>query len=185
MRDDNLPLVNPGGLLSRPEPWNTAALGTQGQASCTVTIGGSETDDDELTFTLNSTQLPSGSLALQMTTAGGQSINSIATALRDLINNNPLLAYLGITATVASAVVTVKWPPGPLGNHASIVFTKSEGATETATITKFSGGSGYVTPVRDVAFAYNRTVIRLTGGRPVLVDFLQLQAMLADGIEVK
>lgn len=183
-KDDNLPIAVPGGI-SRPDPWNVGSVITQGQASCTVTIGGSETDADVLTFTLNSTQLPSGTLPLAYTTSGGQSINSIATALRDLINNNPLLASLGIVATVASAVVTVKWAPGPLGNHATIVFTKSEGATETAAITKFTGGSGVVTPQQDYRLAHNGAVINLFSNRPVQVDYHQLKAMLAAGISLK
>jgi len=180
VRDLNPAIAVNGGLAS-PDAWDFNQFASQVAATASITITGTETDADTLTVTFTSQQLPGGSYAVQVTTADAESLSVIATAIENAINNDPLLKSLGITATSALAVVTVKWIAGPLGNFASIAFS-ANGGSEMATISSFSGGAGYVIPQQDYRFAYNGSIIVLKYRQPIQVDYQMLSAMLAAGI---
>lgn len=119
----------------------------------TVTLGGSETDGDTLTLTFSNPLLPGGSEAVAVTTSGGESLGSIATALAAGINTDANLAPLGFRAAAASDVVTITWPslPGvapstfnsspPYASPTILTATKSSGASETLTIGNGADGT--------------------------------------------
>jgi hypothetical protein len=179
------PAIAVNGGIASPDPWNYGSLVSQVAATGSVLFTGTETDADVLHLTFTSSQLPAGSYELSLTTSGSESLTAIATAFKNLINNDPLLSSLGITATSSSATVSITWIGGPLGNFATITFTKSGGATEGATVTQFSGGAGYVTPQQDYTMSFHGSVIKLFYGKPIEVDYLLLQAMINAGISIK
>ena len=181
-RNVNPPLAVNGGLTN-PDPWNFSGLFSQTAATGTVTITGSETNGDLLTITFTSQQLPGGTYAVTLTTSGSESLSAIATALKGVINADPRLSMLGVTATSVGAVITITWIAGPLGNFATMAFSNS-GSTETATIVQFSGGAGYVTPQQDYTISNNGAVVKLFNGNEIEVDYAMLKTMIAAGLSI-
>lgn len=118
----------------------------------TATLGGSETNGDTLTLTFANPLLPGGSAAVPVTAAGGQTINSLATALAAGINANASLAALGFTAMAVGAVITIQWPSVPPGAGAggtypsfaqsNTVISKNVSGAATETITIAGGTDG-------------------------------------------
>lgn len=110
--------------------------------SYTVTIAGTETDGDVVTLTIGNPNLPGGQVAIPHTSAGSESITSIATALTAGINANAALNALGIRATNQAGVITLTYPsfaaPAGAGNPSTQYAnptTVSGAATGSATET--------------------------------------------------
>ena len=99
-----------------------------------LTIGGSITATDVLTLKVLDSGLPGGQIALPYTVQGGDTTTTIATALKNAVNANTLLAAAGITATSSAAVVTLK---SVSANQTTYTKTNNVGATETMV---FTGG---------------------------------------------
>lgn len=75
----------------------------------TITIGGTVATGDVLTLAFKSAV--AGTINVNYTTVGGDTTSTIATALAAAINANATLATdLGVSASAASAVITVSWP---------------------------------------------------------------------------
>ena len=185
LKSYDLPLAVGNGSLERRDPIQAEALMKQVAAAGTVTIGGTETDGDTLTLTFTDQQLPGGSHAVHVVTAGSETLSQIATDFKNAINNDTLLAGLGYVATSLAAVLTVKPIPGPLGNFMTMAFTKSGGATETGTVVQPKGGSGYIVPQQDAEVVVNGSLLKLKYGEPRLLGYNTLKTILAAGVSVK
>lgn len=112
----------------------------------TVTVGGSEHDGDTLNLIFTNPLLPAGTKTVSYVTSGGQSINSIATALAAAVAADPDLSGLGFLAKAASAVVTIQWPSVPSAGAPSgsdtILATSVVGGGATETLTVAAGADG-------------------------------------------
>lgn len=179
----NLPAAVDKGI-ARPAPWEISDFVTQAAASGSIEFTGTVTSADEITVTLKSQQLPDLEWVWSMA-LDSETLTQIATALKNAINADPLLDSLGISASSVGAVVTIAWAAGPLGNFATIEFETGVAETETATIVQFSGGAGYVTPIRDFQMVHNGSIIKLEAGKAYQVDYLFLKAMIDAGVSVK
>jgi len=172
-------LTGSGTLSSiQADVWGTNQLDPQN--TYTVTVGGSETDGDDVGITFNNPLLPGGSKTKSVHTAGGQSLNSIAAALGALINADVDLAGLGIRAAVVNAVITITWPSlgqfqgnanaaasPPAANTLSLAKALSGGATETLTIAAGTDGTNLT--------ASHLTAVGLTALTPAPVGYVKVR----------
>ncbi len=120
----------------------------------TATIGGTVTAADTVGIAFTG-PLISGGKTVSYTVVGGDSTTTIAASVAAAINADATLVALGVSATSASAVVTISWPsyapnpvaypPGtgtgePVANPMSFAGALSGGATETVTLGNGSNG---------------------------------------------
>ena len=144
----NQPIAVTSGLVIR-DPLMAEALMSKVAAAGTVDFTGTETNGNILTLAFTSSQLPAsngyaaGTYGISLTTSGSESMTAIATAFKNLINADPLLSSLGVTATSSAAVLTINWAPGPLGNFATIALIVG-GATPIVTFTNTPTAGDYV-----------------------------------------
>jgi len=132
-------------------------------------VGGSETDADVVTVRFSNTNFSGGHEDVSVTTSGGEGLPAIATALKNAINADVVLAAAGITATVNSATVTVN-QTGP--NFASLSYTQGMN-TETITFTStngvLAGGSGPIFPRSNFDSQQGAQTLAFRAGRPALL----------------
>lgn len=96
-------------------------------ATATATIGGTITAGDELTIVISNGLLANpyfgalipSEIGLEYTVQSGDSVDTIAEAFADLVNDNAVLQKLGVRADVAGAVVTIRHS-GPAGNFTGL-----------------------------------------------------------------
>lgn len=123
---------------------NTAlASGSVAQASGTITVGGTATAGNTYTIQFVNAGTPSlvtPGVSIVGTVVTG-SLNNTAAQIAAQINAQPVLFAAGVTASVASAVVTVR-QPGVIGNGLTITATPVGAVTTTAT--SLTGGTGAV-----------------------------------------
>lgn len=96
-----------------------------------ATIGGVKTAGDILTITVFDGALSGGQKAISRTTLAGDTLNSIASGLAANINADTSLQAIGVSATAASAVVTIL---STSNNVTSYSQSTSVGATETISL---------------------------------------------------
>lgn len=167
-------------------------------ASATATIGGTETDGDTVGITFTNTGVAGLPVTVNHVTSGGESVSSIATALKTAINANSTLNAAGIKATNIGAVITIQ-QPGALGNSTVLSANLSGGATETITFApsnghmsggagvfsgQLAGGSGPIIPVQNFSFHYNGTVLNFWYGKPVPVGDDLVLKMVQQGMPI-
>lgn len=148
---------------------------TPASAMGSVLVGGTETDGDMLTISLNGK-------ATTITTAGSESLAAIAAALASAINaNSAVNADYHATsslATVSISALSTGHYSNALGNATLLTTSTSLGATETLTATPFSGGAGLLWPQSDFQFAYNGQMLYFLKGRPFATnDYNMLLAL--------
>jgi hypothetical protein len=108
----------------------------------TVTVGGSKTSGDTIILTFTNSKITGSPLSLPMyTVLTGDTLTTIATALKGLINASTALIAAGITATSSGAVVSVV-ANTDLDIIPVITSTLSEAATETITVASPSAVTG-------------------------------------------
>jgi hypothetical protein len=93
----------PIGLPFRPGQATAVAT-----ATATVTIGGTTfVSGDTVAVTFTNTGIPGFPITVTYTLGGGESVTTIATGLKNLINGSAPLAAAGITALSSAGVITV------------------------------------------------------------------------------
>lgn len=106
-------------------------------ASATITIGGSFTQDDTIKIRFAAGILPNGEVLLSVTVASGDTAAVVASKAVAAINGNATLRDLGIVASSAAGVVTVKWP-GPIAQASGVAL---EAWSDTPSTTIAVGGT--------------------------------------------
>lgn len=97
----------------------------------TATIGGTVTAGDTVTITIIDSGLSGGQKAINYTVQGGDTLTSIATALKNAINADANLQAINVSATSNAAVVSIT---SQSVNATSFTGSTSGGATETVTV---------------------------------------------------
>jgi hypothetical protein len=88
----------------QPSALAPSAVGTE-----TITITGSATTGDVVTLTVASSQLAAPVVLTYTVVSGDSTTTLLATHLTALLNANPQLVALGVSATSALAVITISW----------------------------------------------------------------------------
>lgn len=171
-----------------------------------ATVGGTLTVGDVLSITVANAVLPGGSVTVSYTTVAGDTTATMATALFNAINSNiALIAANIVAANGTPSVVSIAYP----SNIGAVTFSKNVtgSATETITLSAtatetiavgttatetvaiansgvFSGGTGAVFPVKNMTMQYRGTSILLWYGKPKLLDYQLLSAVVSQGIPV-
>lgn len=86
----------------------TITLGVSKNAIQNLTVSGPPTTSDVVTLTVYDSALSGGSKAVSYTVASGNTLANIASGLASAVNADSALSAAGITATAASAMVSVK-----------------------------------------------------------------------------
>jgi hypothetical protein len=120
--------------ISWPQKLQSVNISTSVNGSTVATIGGTATPTDIVTINVLDVGLSGGTLAIPYTVQMSDTLTLIATGLKTLINASAPLIALGITATSAAAVLTLK---STSPNQTTFTRTLSVGALETVT---FTGG---------------------------------------------
>jgi RHS repeat-associated protein len=103
-----------------------------------VVIGGTKTTGNIVTVNVIDPALTGGKVAITYTVLSGDTLASIATGLKNAINANSSLTSLGVSATVAGQVVTIR---SASGNATTYTQSTSTGATETLTLSVNKNGN--------------------------------------------
>lgn len=121
-----------GGALTLSDNVNNRIVSNRAltNATTTATIGGTEKNGDVISLTFTNANLSGFPVTISLTTAGNQSLASIAAGLTSAVNANAKLLAAGIHASATGAVITLQ-QPGDVGNKTSVSSTLSSGATET------------------------------------------------------
>lgn len=118
----------------------------------TLTLAGSETNGDVVALVISNPNLLGGSVTISHTASGGEAVAAIAAALAAGINLNAGLNGIGLKATVAAAVITVRYPSfGPqtgngnpsqaaVANPTTVAYTQG-GNSETIAIAVLTTGT--------------------------------------------
>jgi len=116
-------------------PTDTLSTTADQNGNMTATVGGTMTIGEQLSLTINNTNLSGGQEVVLYTTTSGDTASSIATALKNAINADTNLQNIGVSATSSSGVVTIA--------TAQTTYTESTsgGATETITLGSSSLGN--------------------------------------------
>jgi hypothetical protein len=175
-------------------------------ANETATIGGTLTVGDTLAVTITNASLPSGAVTVTYTTVSGDTTTTMATGLKNLIDNNTALIAAGIVGTSSTNVVTITWPAAigaitfseSVGGSATESITLSAGPTEiltvgtttTETITlsptsgKLSGGTGPIIAANNFTFHKNGSSNPFWYGQPYLIGFDIVTDMVNQGMPI-
>ncbi|MCW5824878.1 MAG: LysM peptidoglycan-binding domain-containing protein [Cyanobacteria bacterium TGS_CYA1] len=105
--------------------------GVQQSSVTKVKIGGTVTTSDVLTITVVDPSISGGSQAINYTVQGGDTLNSIATALAAAITSNSNLQTLGVDASSNGSVISIKSASRDITTYTS---STSGGATETISL---------------------------------------------------
>jgi YD repeat-containing protein len=115
-------------------PTETVTYSANFNGNTKATIGGTVTAGDVTSLTVYSAGLTGGSKTVSYTAAGGNTLTSIATGLRNAINADTSLAAIGVTATSSAAVVTIA--------TAGTTYTTSTSGGATVTLTQGTNANG-------------------------------------------
>jgi RHS repeat-associated protein len=115
-------------------PTETVTYSANFNGNTKATIGGTVTAGDVTSLTVYSAGLTGGSKTVSYTAAGGNTLTSIATGLRNAINADTNLAAIGVTATSSAAVVTIA--------TAGTTYTTSTSGGATVTLTQGTNANG-------------------------------------------
>lgn len=134
----NIKAVHTSSLISisAPPTIGTVTVKTSTNAVVTQTIGGTVTTGNSVNITVKDLALPGGQKIKNYVVAGGDSLTSIATGLKNVINADTDLQSAGITATSSAAMISIT----SLSSNGT-TFSESVNAGGTATITH-RGGPG-------------------------------------------
>jgi len=106
----------------------TISLGVTGNFVENAVIGGSKTTGDTATIIVSDPALGGGHTSITYTVLSGDTLSTIAAGLKSAINGSGSLSTLGVTATSAGTVITIK---STSSNATTYSQSTSSGATET------------------------------------------------------
>lgn len=175
-------------------------------AAPTWTAAGTIAAGNTVTATVTNALLPGGSHAVVYTALLGDDATAIATGVKNLINADPVFIAANMTATSASAVVTLHYPSAggqvrisssatgggaTLTSLAAPTATAVVGTTATETITfsnsgALSGGDGPIIATNNFEFSAPATsqVQAFFYGTPYLLGYDLVSAMVSQGMPV-
>ncbi|MBS2009752.1 MAG: hypothetical protein JST01_22040 [Cyanobacteria bacterium SZAS TMP-1] len=110
---------------------STTTVIDRANRTANVTIGGTKTTGNTLTITANDAALPGGTKSKTYTVLAGDTLTTIATGLKNLINADTDFAAAGITAVSSGTLIMVS---STSVNQTSYTVSKSAGATETIAV---------------------------------------------------
>lgn len=140
--------------------------------SATVVIGGSKTTADEITLIFTNSAISGSPVDIAYTVLVGDTLTTIATALKNAINSNIALMAAGISATASSETITVHFNTD-LDIIPVITYLLSMDATETVTVTAGSAvEGGTLTALYTGVLGNSIKVSILPGSRSTLVNVL-------------
>lgn len=170
-----------------------------------ATITGSIAAADVLNITITNAAIAGGSATVSYTAIVTDTTTTIATGLKNAVNSNQSLVAAGITATSATNVVSFQYQaangaitfsqsvsPGSetitLSTTPTETATVATNATETITLApttgKLSGGTGPVIPVNNFTYSNNGITQAFWIGKPELLGFDVIQAMVNQGLPI-
>lgn len=114
-----------------PPGFSTTSVLDTANRTAKATIAGSVTASDVLTITVQDAALSGGQKSVNYTVVGGDTVTTIATALKNAINGDSALAAIGVKAVSSGAVITLLTTSV---NNTNFTSSTSGGATETITI---------------------------------------------------
>lgn len=138
-----------GAIVSINAPLQKAVvtIASSTNGIVTETVGGTITTNDTVSITAKDIALPNGEKSVTHTVVGGDTLTTIATGLKNLINADTDMTAAGITATSASAVVSIASTSANATTYAESVssgatasITQAGGPTETASKSINTGG---------------------------------------------
>ncbi|RTL42340.1 MAG: LysM peptidoglycan-binding domain-containing protein [Candidatus Melainabacteria bacterium] len=107
-----------------------------------ATIGGTKTTGNILTITVHDTGLAGGQKAINYTVLAGDTLSTIATGLAAAITADSSLSAIGVSASAAGTVITLK------SNSVNVTtYTQSTSGGATETITLGANTYGYLTKI--------------------------------------
>lgn len=170
----------------------------------TVTITGTVVAGDINSITVTGAGLTGGAETVNYVALLGDSTNAVAAGLAAAINADTNLAQHGVTATISTNIVSIVDP----GNIGQLRFTFSTtgsesgavptaptetitvGTTATETITlapttgKLSGGDGPVIPYNNFTYGWNGALQNYWMGKPEILGFDLIAALIRDGMPI-
>jgi len=130
----------------------TLKFGCRGDGSVNASIGGTKTTNDVLTLRIKDPGLPSGQVDVSYTVLSGDTLSSIATAMKNAVNANSNLQSLGITATNIATIINIRSKSPNFTRFEQLTSNGSGGAaTETITL------STNVNPSQSIAISGTKT----------------------------
>jgi hypothetical protein len=183
------PVAN-GGSVDKTTPAGMLAEYPRTNAQLTATIGGTITTGNVFNMIFTSGALGTNNPhTISYTVQAGDTITTVAEALAALIDADPVLSGLGITASLggdAEASEIVVLSPGPVGNFLTVSHTGSD--TETITFSPSNGiptgGSGPVIAAANFNFAYNGSIQSFFYGNVYNLGYDVISAMVAQGMPI-
>jgi hypothetical protein len=171
------------GVLSHIDPADLAATSSRVNATATATIGGTVTVGNVVTLTVT---IGSNVYSFPYTVVTGDTVDSIANQLANLINNADdagISASAGGEAGLATVTVQVE---GPIGNHA--VLSATSPGTETVTLNPsngaLSGGGGPVIAYENFNYVFNGQSMSFFAGQVYQLGDPMLSKMVAQGMPI-
>lgn len=176
--DLDSPVIVPGGAARKSEA-DLAAQFPRVNGAGSVTIGGTNAENNVLTVTFTSKVLPGGAVAVSVTSGASETATSLAAKMAAAIMANAALVAFGVLAihdAAAPAKVNLKWP-GPLSSH--VVISGASTGDDSFTIVQLSGGSGPVISSEDIRFVHNGAVIELKANRRMALSAEALKSLVS------
>src|ERR1700685_2491820 len=140
----DLSVASANGTVDHVSPASYFVSNPRGDAAATALFGGTVTTGDELTLVVTNNilagerygSLQPAEIAHTYTTVSGDTVDTIAEAMADLFNDDPLAQAAGLRCDTSGASVTFRWG-GPGGNFAALTAdletdTIQVGGTHTA-----------------------------------------------------
>jgi hypothetical protein len=174
----NLPFSS-NGDLSAPTKDQFLATNPIVPGTGTILCGGSVSIGHVWSIKFANGNLPGGSVTVQVTAGGADTLVSMVVKTAEAINKNSTLSEYGITASANVDNIDIQYA-SPVGNFSTI--TGSSTGSETFTVTAISGAQGAIIPLQDFRFSgLNRRMLVFRENRPVVLDYAQLANLLGQG----
>jgi hypothetical protein len=124
--------------VNHSSPAGFLAANPRAPAQATATIGGTFTLGDEVTLEMLNGVFPGGYISHTYTTVAGDTPTTVAEALADLFNDDPVAAGFDVEVDVAGSVLTFN-QNGPIGNFTTLSAPLSEPSKITVGGTALTG----------------------------------------------
>lgn len=187
----NRPVASGNGTLGYQSPASFLAANPRADATASATIGGTVTTGDTITLKVTLATLSGGSNSVAYTAVAGDTVETIAEALANLVTGNGVFQDANIFAETggeAAPAEVVVHANGPVGNFAVLSYTLSSGATETVTLSPsggaLSGGSGPIFAANNFDWGQNGSVNSFFAGQPYELGYDVITAMVAQGMPI-
>ncbi|GEM_PF-4908911 len=157
-----------------------------GLASCTCTVSGTLSNNDQLRLNVILPGLPGGMITKTVTLVTDDTVSNGAQRLVKALNDDATLRAYGCYATAILGVITFYWP-GLLGNSVSLTQSVpvGSGVLTLGNGGLLAGGSGPVVPSEDFDFNLKGQHIRCRAGEPITLGANVVVAMAAAGSPIQ